>query len=213
MYYHARELKFVEYGKVVPAPESAIESDFANAYRWLGKYCGFFPQVWLARSRSSLTAYRRQCGKYGFGRDHKTVMFGFDNVRGFPVEFGNWHAVLNVAINLPEGTGAEQVDTVFHRNFQTPCSEEECIEFYGEDRRCWPEELRDRCKGMTVDDWLQKHLFRTEDQVVVPALNLKAAKKIFCRDERQKKALRKMGFIEDRIRILPQNKACRKSKN
>jgi len=35
----------------------------------------------------------------------------------------------------------------------------------------------------------------------VPSLNLKTAKRIICRNERQKKALRKKGFIEDRIEI------------
>ena len=48
---------------------------------------------------------------------------------------------------------------------------------------------------------LDRHLFVELDQVVLPALNLKAAKSIVCRDERQKKALRRLGFIEDRTQI------------
>ena len=52
-----------------------------------------------------------------------------------------------------------------------------------------------------VRDVLSKHLFVKHDQVVVPNLNLKAAKLIICRDEHQKKALRRMGFIEDRLVI------------
>lgn len=48
---------------------------------------------------------------------------------------------------------------------------------------------------------LSKHLFVENDQVVVPSLNLKAAKKVVCTNERQKQALRRMGFIEDRIVI------------
>jgi len=39
------------------------------------------------------------------------------------------------------------------------------------------------------------------DRVVVPGLDLKAAKTVVCRSERQKKALRRMGFLEDRIEI------------
>jgi len=36
---------------------------------------------------------------------------------------------------------------------------------------------------------------------VVPSLNLKTARHILCRNERQKKALRQVGFIEDRIEV------------
>ncbi len=39
------------------------------------------------------------------------------------------------------------------------------------------------------------------DQVVVPKLNLKSAKEIWVRNDRQKKKLRRMGFIEDRIKV------------
>ena len=52
-----------------------------------------------------------------------------------------------------------------------------------------------------IGRFLDAHLFVEKDQVVVPTLNLKAAKRVVCRNERQKKALRKMGFIEDRIQI------------
>ena len=38
MYYHCRPLKFVEYGKVFPHPDS--DDLFLPAYRWLGHYCG-----------------------------------------------------------------------------------------------------------------------------------------------------------------------------
>lgn len=39
------------------------------------------------------------------------------------------------------------------------------------------------------------------DRVVVPGLDLKAAKTVVYRSERQKKALRRMGFLADRIEI------------
>ena len=56
-------------------------------------------------------------------------------------------------------------------------------------------------KKLGEEEFLKKHLFVENDQVVVPSLNLKSAKEIFCKNEKQKKALRKMGFIEDRIKI------------
>ena len=64
-----------------------------------------------------------------------------------------------------------------------------------EETRAW-----DNCKG-DLDLFLKKYAFIEKDQVVVPSLNLKSAKQIICRDEKQKKKLRKMGFIEDRIVI------------
>jgi len=51
------------------------------------------------------------------------------------------------------------------------------------------------------EKFLHKYLFAEVDQVVLPSLNLKAAKKIICRNEKQKKKLLKMGFIEDRVQI------------
>ena len=47
----------------------------------------------------------------------------------------------------------------------------------------------------------KESLFKDIDQVVVHSLNLKSAKQIIWRNEKQKKTLRKMGFIEDRIKI------------
>lgn len=59
----------------------------------------------------------------------------------------------------------------------------------------WREERPD------LERLLRRHVFVERDQVVVPSLNLKAAGRILCRNERQKKQLRRMGFIEDRIEI------------
>jgi len=55
--------------------------------------------------------------------------------------------------------------------------------------------------GQDLEKFLKKSLFVEVDQVIVPSLNLKAAKKIICRNEKQKKKLLKMGFVEDRVRI------------
>jgi hypothetical protein len=75
------------------------------------------------------------------------------------------------------------------------------------DRRASDPDLREEPISL---DWretgdvqhvLSKHLFVKYDQVVVPNLNLKAAKLVICRNEYQKKALRRMGFIEDRLVI------------
>jgi hypothetical protein len=62
-------------------------------------------------------------------------------------------------------------------------------------------ELAWRQERPNLAEFLRRHVFVERDQVVVPSLNLKTAKRILCRNERQKKQLRRMGFIEDRMEI------------
>ena len=45
------------------------------------------------------------------------------------------------------------------------------------------------------ENWRDNYLFAETNQIVVPILNLKAAKKIICRNEMQKKELKKIGFL------------------
>ena len=42
-------------------------------------------------------------------------------------------------------------------------------------------------KSRDLNDYLHQYVFVERDQVVVPSLNLKAAKKVICRNEQQKK--------------------------
>jgi hypothetical protein len=94
MYYHCRELKYVSYGKlrsVVP-----VEEEFARAYRWLGHYCGFFPQLWLSRSNSSITGFRSV-----FQLNNGKILFGFDVIRGFSISLEPWELLLNALFQLP----------------------------------------------------------------------------------------------------------------
>ena len=57
------------------------------------------------------------------------------------------------------------------------------------------------CGCNSFSEFLNNRLFIEADQFVLPSLNLKTAKEIVCRNERQKKKLRKLGFFEDRIKI------------
>jgi len=77
------------------------------------------------------------------------------------------------------------------------CREQDGLkdEDFDPEMRAW-----NSCNG-DFDLFLKKYVFVESDQIVVPSLNLKCAKQIICKDEKQKKALRRMGFIEDRIRI------------
>lgn len=186
MYYHARDLKHVEYDKVFPAPLAVIDDGFQNAYKWLGKYCGYCPQIWLSRSRSCLTGYKgRGWSKWESDKSDK-IMFGFDVIKGFPLDFDTWELILGSLMS-------KEKISLFMKNMYQMIIEDGgdfggdiCIKNYVE-------------KG--EEFFLKNHLFVENDQVVVPSLNLKAAKVVFCKNEKQVKALRKMGFINDRIRI------------
>ena len=204
MYYHCRPLKFVEYGKVFPYADE--DGMFLPAYQWLGCYCGYCPQLWLSRGDIDMTGYRRMffpgSRKCRGMRDKKdNILFGFDIVRGFPVDFEFWSGrFLNIAVNMPAASPAAM-------NKRTA---EWLNEWIVDLMRCEREQFEAgklplatawiRCRS-DFDAFLKNYVFVERDQVVVPSLNLKAAKKVVCRDERQKKALRRMGFIEDRIEI------------
>jgi hypothetical protein len=198
MYYHCRPLKYVEYGKVYPPP---IElADFLqSAYIWLGNYCNFCPQIWLSRSHLSITGYKndRILKKRQYVRQKRnttkdsnnSVLFGFDIIKGFPVSYRYWELIMIFMYDKKtlEEQNKELVKEISDMARDNSLEDEEIIAW----RRC----------NNNLDLFLKKYLFVEEDQVVVPSLNLKAAKQIICHDEKQKKALRKMGFIEDRIKI------------
>lgn len=182
MYYHCRELKYVQYGKVYPPPEEKVDQDNRPAYEWLGKYCGFFPQIWLSISRSAITGIR-----YG---SSTSILFGFEHVRGFPLRYDRWEYLLN-----PLSTGI--VDSAALQRYYTEMlTETQAALEPGEQLGDFLEEWQ---QSNGLDDFLHRYVFIKQDQVVVPSLNLKSAKEIICRNERQKRQLRKMGFIEDRI--------------
>ena len=188
MFYHSRPLKHVVYGKVGPPPLEAVDSDFLRAYEWLGQYCGYWPQVWLARSHSAITGFR-WAGKKN--RPPERVLFGFDYIKGFSVAYDFWCLLL---ITLMNSANLDAANAAIRRDLEEMAADTD-PEFADDPvRKTWLE-----CHD--VGEVLRRHLFVEHDQVVVPSLNLKAAKHIICRTEKQKKALRKMGFIEDRIEI------------
>lgn len=183
MYYHARDLTQVHYGKVYPAPLEFVDKDLRPAYEWLGRYCGFFPQIWLSRSRSMIT---------GIHYDPATILFGFEHIRGFPVHYGRWEYLLNPLCNLvTDNQALQRYFTEMLTETQAELEPEEQLEDF----------LREWQQSNGLDDFLKRYVFIEHDQVVVPSLNLKAAKQIICRNEQQKRKLRRTGFIEDRIEV------------
>jgi len=187
MYYHTREIQYVTYGKVGPTPLEAIDPNFDLAYQWLGQYCGFYPQVWLSRSVSRITGFRRNYYKKQSPQDK--VLFAFETIQGFPLEYDFWEQILVSVWNEKNLTRANRsVRKIIHENALDPDYRDHPVSV------TWLE-------TRNIQQVLSKHLFVKHDQVVVPQLNLKSAKQIICRNEHQKKTLRRMGFIEDRIVI------------
>lgn len=195
----------MEYGKIVPHFDP--DPWLLPAYRWLGRYCGYCPQIWLTRGRMDNTGIRRPKNWGGYRRREyrdQMILFGFDFIRGFPVDYGFWEThLVSLACNTPPATPATDVEIALIASL---------------DRflRYRDETLRDDPQAFSPSDWLcesaweqhrdlarllKEFLFVENDQVVVPSLNLKAAKIVICRNERQKKTLRRLGFIEDRITI------------
>lgn len=204
MYYHCRPLKYVEYGKVFPHEDD--ENGHFPAYKWLGHYCGYCPQVWLSRGDIGMTGYRgsRRAKpiKTRWTRVQKDdILFGFDIIQGFAVDYEFWCGhFLNDVINKPKAS-VEEINRVVAAwlNKYVPELREEDDEGFAAGRH--PLEVAWERFRPDFDAFLKGYVFVERDQVVVPSLNLKVAKKVLCRDERQKKALRRLGFIEDRIVI------------
>lgn len=187
MYYHHRALAYVTYGKVGLPPVETLDPHFARAYRWLGQYCGFFPQVWLSRSRSGITGFRSPRLKKQVPSDG--VLFGFESIQGFPVAYDFWCELLGTLMNSED---LDRANKAVQDYLDSLASDP--------DLGAEPVSLTWR-KDRDIRDVFSKHLFVKHDQVVVPNLNLKAAKVIICRNETQKRALRRMGFIDDRLVI------------
>lgn len=196
-------LKYVVYDKIVPHKTDDVMS---LCYKWLGFYCGFNPQIWLARGNLSITGFKRsdniKRSKYTSVsrkdiKSHRdSILFGFENIKGFFVDLNMWEFLMNGLFNCNINWNKEQFNKYLVGFL------DEYVQWAKEDGylhndkllMAW-EEIHD------LEIYLKKYLFIEKDQVVVPSLNLKSAKKILCRDERQKRQLRKMGFIEDRIQI------------
>ena len=191
MYYHCRPLKYIQYGKIQPPPIEIIDDDFKHCYRWLGHYCGYNPQIWLSRSTSQLTGYKNKHSK-----KEDFVMFGFDVIKGFNVDFEAWELFIHSIFSFVSRKNAFDIEKLNNYIFQE-------IQSFVDDSEEDEDDFFERYRGLSFDQILNNILFVENDQVVVPSLNLKSAKEIFVRTEKVKKKLRKMGFIEDRIKIMP----------
>jgi len=202
MYYHCRPIKYVEYGRVFPPPEDSLDW-MLPAYKWLGHHCGYSPQIWLSRSHSCITGYRssnlikkskfirRKRSEAKVGND--SILLGFDVIKGFPVSYEHWNLILNACLSI-ENFDVQNKEIISQLNT--------FVGYYEENDEEPDRELADWVSsGRDLNTFLNNYVFMEREQVVVPSLNLKSAKKIICHNEKQKKTLLKKGFIEDRVII------------
>lgn len=203
MYYHTLPLKYVVYGTILPHDDPS--NQFRSAYEWLGHHCGYCPQIWLSRGDISMTGYRYRVASVGIRgsvqrAERDSVLFGFDLIQGFPIDYEFWWLhVLNTTLNSPPGKA--EIDRWLVDKLDRWLAESTAEHGSALDPVVHRWELAWREERPNLERLLRRHVFVERDQVVVPSLNLKTAKRILCRNERQKKQLRRMGFIEDRIEI------------
>jgi hypothetical protein len=206
VYYHCLPLKYVTYGTIMPHDDPSIGN--RPAYEWLGTYCGYCPQIWLSRANIDMTGYRNEARKGSvsgsFQRaERDSILFGFSQIAGFPVEPEFWwRGVLNTAllpVDPPMTPREVDAGLVHHLDMVLADELAENAGVLGQEAHRWSHAWQQERPNLTA--FLQKQVFIENAQFVVPSLNLKTAQRVLCRNERQKKVLRGMGFIEDRIEI------------
>ena len=110
------------------------------------------------------------------------------------MDYSQWENLLFCLLdNNFNNLNLNDLDNKVKENFDKINLDEDKNNFIGNERTF---------HSKNYEDWKDNYLFVENDQVVISKLNLKIAKEIICRDELQKKKLRKMGFIEDRIKIM-----------
>ena len=163
MYYHCRELKYVEYGKVYPPPESILDEDFKKVYKWLGYYCKFYPQVWLSRSHSSITGFKRTniikkrswvIRKRQITKENiNSVLFGFDILPGaFPVSYTYWDLIIFALLNCSNNIEEQNKQIIEYLNIM----EKDCREHNEVD----PEMQNWANSNRNLDVFLNQYLFK-----------------------------------------------------
>ena len=213
MYQHSTPLKYVKYGIIEPYCDE--DNWLLSAYKWLGFHCGYCPHVWLARGNSAITGFRSRTllkkRKMVIQKRKETkihadsILFEFSVLPKkdvFPVDYDIWSFILTTISNTKSKSTKEEFDNELRKILN------QFLKYEIEDKEQNEDYVSD-CSYIwdwanfngNVDAYMKKYLFVEHDQIVVPSLNLKMAKQIICRNEKQKKELRRMGFIEDRIKI------------
>jgi len=213
MYFYKRSIKYVVYDEVYPLEGDKI---LFPAYKWLGNYCGYCPQIWLMKgdiiSKSNivfnikdskiLNKYKNLMQKRSeIKEDNDNIVFEFNSIKGFCVSFQYWEFLLMFLLDnqCPINESLidinkfikKQINEIIRNCFMNNIA----IQRFCSGLQAWHS-----CLGK-IDLFLERYLFAEADQIVVPSLDLRIANRIICKDKEQKEKLCQMGFLENRITI------------
>jgi len=125
-----------------------------------------------------------------------SALFGFDILPGaLGLAYDPWCEVISALSGGSWEVSLAELDQEIVRSLDG------VLRFIREEGFEMNAEYREWEKHRDLTRWLDRFLFVGDDQYVLPQVNLKSAKEIWVRNERQKKRLRRLGFIEDRIKI------------
>lgn len=205
MYYHSIPLKNIRYGWLTAHPRYSDKS-FQNAYLWLERYIGYYP-LFLAVGNDATTPYEMT----GFNANFKTRITGYGKKQQKPVNCRNPDPLPNMVLFRFERSAFE---TLHYQDYDAwygilttygfDATEEEWnspqrIRFI---RRLspvifkhqWSEEL-----------WLEKVRKKPGTvQAITPAVDLRLASRIYCKNRKTMEYLRRLGF-QSLIKYKPPN--------
>lgn len=173
LYFFACDIDCCSYGFI---RASCRRGDlYETCYKWLAQYCKFFPPLFVSTDQHKLSGYSSGCDK---------VLFGFKNIRGFPISYEEWYKISGVLINIDTMDFA-MMDRALEEGLQD-------LELLGD--------YSMRNAG-GFDEYLKNKVFIETDQYAVSGLDLRRASTIVCRSEIQKMTLMKRGFRSNDLRV------------
>ena len=175
MHYYASDIEDISFSRV---RGKMREGDiYETAYKWLARYIGYYPPLWLSRDYHKLT---------GYGKGSKKILFGFNDTEGTGVSYDEWMIILGVLINIRTddfvyASGEVEKELVV-------LSRQGSVDLTG-------------LRG--VHEFMKKYvLLPTSDQIVVRQLDLRESKTIICCDQVQKTTLVRRGFTPSAISVV-----------
>lgn len=182
-YFHCRPLEYSPYDVVYQHPETDPDMrDFELAYQWLEKQIGYYG-IFMAAGEQSLpiTCYDWQFRRAVPSERHRNdIMVGYKELPEVRFsDYDNWHLVLNAVIGAytrPEEMRMGEVSDYVRRLVLKPS---------------WRQ-----------SDWFRAvRQGRVYAQAHVPALDLRQADVIWCRNTPAKKELIRRGFDEEQVTV------------
>lgn len=201
-------LKHVYYGIIHPHEDP--DNWLLPAYKWLSFHCGYCPQIWLARSNSSITGFKNsdvikkrrysKVNRNEIKANTNSVLFEFQFLPKkdiFYVSYNLWCMILSSLCNMNVESEKIDFDKEIRDHLNAVSSEVLESDLDQEDDYI----LRWKSFEGELDQYLKENLFIESDQIVVPKLDLKKSSCILCKNDNQKRQLEHMGFSSRKIKI------------